>query len=580
MTSATETLGQRAERHVHERLLNALSADYVLLQNVTWIVRSRGGFEREGEADLVIAHPDKGFLTVEVKGGPIARDSQGRWWAGNRQLDRPPFEQAADSHHSLVAKLRELPDWPADLDPIAGHAVAFPNVELESLGTKVFDLGMSADPDLILDKAILDPEGPRNQRIRDWVDGCFELWSGGAKRAPGKKGVELLQATVTSPLELRTLLRSEIADGNREMVRATDEQLFLLNTLRGVRRAAVVGGAGTGKTMLAMAKARQLASEGFETLLVCFNSPLARVLADETRDVAERTGHLHVSTFHQLCEDLAREADTLPPKPEPGHGRVVRRRAGDRARCRDRDARPSLPCDRGRRGPGLRERLARVARGPPLRWEGGRPLRLPRSGAGGLPCRPDRGAGADRIPPRLQLPQRPADPRRSSSRWPRAACHRSPAARTAGRSSSSPPTTTRNTIEALRKVLHQLVETEGVAPGSIAVISGLGLEHSAVWKHRQYGNQVLWNGAVDDAGRSLGLAAADVPEQPPDVVLCESIRRFKGLERPVIVLLELPRDDPDRLDRLLYIGASRARQHLVVIAPVAVLGRLESSSRR
>jgi hypothetical protein len=52
------------------------------------------------------------------------------------------------------------------------------------------------------------------------------------------------------------------------------------------------------------------------------------------------------------------------------------------------------------------------------------------------------------------------------------------------------------------------------------------------------------------------------------------VRRFKGLERPVIVLLEVPRDDPDRMDRLLYIGSSRATQHLVVIAPTAVLRRL------
>ncbi len=130
------------------------------------------------------------------------------------------------------------------------------------------------------------------------------------------------------------------------------------------------------------------------------------------------------------------------------------------------------------------------------------------------------------------------------------------------------------TIEALRVVLHRLVTDEHVAPGSIAVLTGLGLEKSAAWKHRRYGNQVLWNGAVDDDGRVLGLAAVDVPEPPPDVVLCDSIRRFKGLERPVIVLLEVPRDDPERLDRLLYIGASRARQHLVVIAPTAVLRRL------
>ena len=69
--------------------------------------------------------------------------------------------------------------------------------------------------------------------------------------------------------------------------------------------------------MLAAEKARQLAREGFETLLVCFNQPLARLLAEETAEVARSTGHLTVSTFHQLCEDLARKAGMLPTKPNP-----------------------------------------------------------------------------------------------------------------------------------------------------------------------------------------------------------------------------------------------------------------------
>jgi hypothetical protein len=50
------------------------------------------------------------------------------------------------------------------------------------------------------------------------------------------------------------------------------------------------------------------------------------------------------------------------------------------------------------------------------------------------------------------------------------------------------------------------------------------------------------------------------------VIVCDSIRRFKGLEKPVVVLVEL-RPDDERLERLLYIAASRARQHLVIVAP-------------
>jgi hypothetical protein len=41
----------------------------------------------------------------------------------------------------------------------------------------------------------------------------------------------------------------------------------------------------------------------------------------------------------------------------------------------------------------------------------------------------------------------------------------------------------------------------------------------------------------------------------------------------VVVLVELAADDK-RLERLLYIGASRARHHLVVVASTEVLARL------
>ncbi len=570
-----ESLGARAERHVFELLRAALPTEYVLLANVAWLLR-RHGTEREGEADLVIAHADHGLLAIEVKAGPVKRDGTGRWWAGGRPLDRSPFQQAADSHHSLVAKLKELPAWEAGLDPIAGHAVAFPNVDLASLDATAL-IGTDADPELILDKALLATHPQRNQRLRDWVDRCFELWSGGAKRAPGARGVDLLTATITSPLELRSLLRGEIADGEREVVQLTDEQLSVLNMLRGVRRASVVGGAGTGKTMLAIEKARRLATEGYETLLVCFNSPLARLLADETREVAERTGRLHVRTFHQLAEDLGREAGTLPPKPDP----VTPEWFAETLPAGLDDAITALGprfhaivVDEGQDFDGGwlaslegllydgREDVLYVFHDPAQSI-----FRVDQTGELGLTeylldynCRNPQPIH-DLIVP-LARGGLGSIARRHDGRPPELITAEGDA----------------ETIEALRVALHRLVSDEGVAPGSIAVLTGLGLEHSAVWKHRRYGNQVLWNGAYDDAGKLLGLAAEEVPEPPMDVVLCDSIRRFKGLERPVIVLLEVPRDDVERLDRLLYIGASRARQHLVAIVPLAIMRRLTTLS--
>lgn len=51
------------------------------------------------------------------------------------------------------------------------------------------------------------------------------------------------------------------------------------------------------------------------------------------------------------------------------------------------------------------------------------------------------------------------------------------------------------------------------------------------------------------------------------------MRRFKGLERQVVVLVELP-EVGVRLDEHLHVGLKRATTQLVVIAPPGVAGRL------
>jgi nuclease-like protein/UvrD-like helicase family protein/AAA domain-containing protein len=567
-----ESLGARAERNVQERLRAALPPEYTMLTNVAWLVRQHG-VEREGEADIILAHPERGFLALEVKSGLIKRDSLGRWWAGSGHLDRSPFQQAADSHHSLVAKLTELPDWEAGLDPIAGHAVVFPSVDLASLDARIL-IGTDADPELILDRALLAPDPQRNTRIRDWVDRCYELWDTGRKRGPGQRGIELLTRIVTAPIELRSLLRSEIADGNREVARLTAEQLSVLNTLRGVRRAAIVGGAGTGKTMLAIEKAKRLALEGFETLLVCFNAPLAKLLYDETLEAAARSGgRLHVRTFHQLAEDLGREAAILPEKPDPVTPEWFERvlpTALDVAIDRLGPRFHAIVVDEGQDFD-----TGWLASLEGLLYGGREDVLYLFHDPGQAIFRTDQTAelGLTEFP--LDFNCRNAQPIHSLLLPFAKGGLTSMARRRGGREPELIKAEgDQETIDSLRGVLHRLVRVEGVAPGSIAVLTGVGLEHSAVWRQRQFGNEVLWNGAYDDAGRLLGLRAEQVPAPPRDVVLCESIRRFKGLERPVVIFLEVPRDDPERLDRFLYIAASRAIQHLVAIVPLAIVRRL------
>jgi UvrD-like helicase C-terminal domain/AAA domain/Nuclease-related domain len=570
-----ETRGTIAERLVVERLRAVLPPAIAVIPHLRWLLRDRG-YVREGEADVVIGDPDRGILVIEVKAGEIRRDHHGTWWAGSNRLTRSPFEQAGDSRRALVRKLSELPEWPAGLNPTAGQAVAFPDVELDSMRNRLGLLGPDVDSGLIADQSMfVDTEAGRAE-LKAFVDSAFELWSGSAKtRPPGTAAIDLLVATMSEPFEITPMLRNEIAAGESKVVKLTAEQFSLLNTLRGIRRASIIGGAGTGKTMIAAEKARRLAREGFRTLLVCFNSPLAGMLADEVSKTAHETGMLEVKTFHQLCEDLGREAGVLGSRPvqvrQPWFD-VTLPRALDDAVAKLGPRYHAIVVDEGQDfDPGWLLSLEGLL-------FGGREdaLYVFHDPAQAL-FREDSvgGLGLDEYP--LAINCRNAQPIHALIERFAGEGLAAEALRQDGRKpeliEADGP---RATIKALRAVLHQLRVDEGVKPWDIAVLTGTRLEDSPVWHvpGRQFGNEVLGNPAVDDAGRSLGAASRDVPELPDDVILCDTIRRFKGLERPVIILVELSTTDASMLDRLLYVGGSRARQHLVVIGPSGVLSRL------
>ena len=52
-----------------------------------------------------------------------------------------------------------------------------------------------------------------------------------------------------------------------------------------------------------------------------------------------------------------------------------------------------------------------------------------------------------------------------------------------------------------------------------------------------------------------------------------SIRAFKGLESPVVILCELEDLDDATHSQQLYVGLSRARNHCVIVAPPAAQSR-------
>ena len=564
-------LGEQAERLVEERIRAVLPDGVRCFANVRWLAPTRdGGPARNGEIDLLVVLPEIGILVIETKSGPVSRDGFGRWYAGSRPLDESPFKQAEASGWAIVRKIEADPRWRGRVRMI--HAVAFPGVDRSSLGRGARDLGPDAPLDLVLDRADLASDASTSAAL----DRIARHWSGdGARdRALSDQQVGVICDVIEPEVALRALLRGDIEEGERELRAPTQMQLNVLRTLRGRPRASIVGCAGAGKSLLAVEKARQLAADGFDTALVCFNQPLARAFGRESELAPHlASGRLVVATFHDLCKRLATEAGTLPPQPaSPGRDwfGTALPTALEQALPAIGGRYQAVVIDEGQDFDELWLLLLEQLLSDPKQGV----LYVFHDPAQAI-YRPDAVAsmGLEEFPLadncrnsrpihdfayRFYDGELAVEAVREDGREPVIAWADGPEA----------------TVEAVRSALHELIHGEKVARSQVAVLVGTSLERSAVWRQRRFkGDLVLWNGTVDDEGRARGLAADQVADQPAGTIACDSIYRFKGLERDVIVLAEL-RPDDDRLARLLYVGATRAKHHLVVVAPSALAGRL------
>jgi hypothetical protein len=302
-----------AERKLYETLREGLPGEYVVFHGVAWLVRNPRGGARDGEADFVIAHPERGILVLEVKGGVIRYDgATNEWFSGNYAV-KDPFEQAKGNKYSLLDKLHDLPYW-GNRWLTLGHAVAFPDVTVKT------DLRLDAPQAIIMDAFDLD-------RVQPWVDAALDYWRQTDERtgAPGREGIEELIRLLSPSWELRTPLAVEFAAEEDAIIRLTEEQFDDLSLLTFQRRVAISGCAGSGKTTLALERACQLGREGFRVLLTCFN----RHVADYLSSQENLPPAVDVQSFHSMCVDLDRE-----PVCKNSYTKSPTRRPGTTIRCR------------------------------------------------------------------------------------------------------------------------------------------------------------------------------------------------------------------------------------------------------
>lgn len=302
-----------SEHRVFGALRDQLDDSFSVFHSAAWLGKGDRNELSDGEADFVIAHSKLGVLVLEVKGGTIRYDSkqigrsgQGVWFSkdfygSEHLLKRDPFEQAKRSKFALVKKIAEIPGWEHRRFAF-GHAVLFPDVLVD-----ISPLPAKVDKDMLLD-------GRDMGGLAERINGVFRSWRGDHTLSPlGDDGVALLVSLIAPSLEMKSLLASRIGNDQAQILTLTKQQYNVLNQLRRRRKALITGCAGSGKTALAVEKAKRLAhGEGMRVLLTCYNSRLA----DSLRVEFAQSPNVTVANFHTLCSMLAKEAGISTERPQ------------------------------------------------------------------------------------------------------------------------------------------------------------------------------------------------------------------------------------------------------------------------
>lgn len=528
-----------AERRLYEGFLEQLDEVYVVYHGVEWVLAGKNG-PIQGEADFVIAHPEHGVLVLEVKGGRLEYDPGTKSWmqsghTGTHPLGEDPFHQAKDEMHSLVEILGAQQGWER-WKPSYGFGVAFPDGRYEH------DAHPAAPAAVVIDHDDL-------ARLAERVAAIMRYWRHPSRRF-GAEGMDALSQALGFRVEIRTPLRLRFDEEDRKIVELTDDQIYVLSFVMNRKRATIIGPAGSGKTMLAIALARRLAEGGSRTLLTCFNKRLGEYLATCVASVPK----IDVVHFHGLCMKLAKEAGLeVPdgPETEPGSPYFERQL-------------PEL-LESAARALGPRYDAIVVDEAQDFReWWWPALFALHKDPDGGmlylfaddnqnlyggkLPLGEDYLCGPlERNVRNTQAINEFVSVFYEGTRKPRSKGPAGEPVQILGYEDDE------GLAKLLEKVLINLVDEEQLPLEDIAVLTPSGKDKSRLRARERIGR----------------FRMSERVE--PDTVFATSIHGFKGLERPVVILAELGDKHHEDLARYLYVGASRAKNELIVLAaePVA-----------
>jgi Nuclease-related domain/UvrD-like helicase C-terminal domain/AAA domain len=272
-----------SERKVWELLRTQLGDDDVLISGQR--ISSR---DKDHEIDICVAFAGGGVVVVEVKGGQVWYDDDG--WRIDRRgqvVSIDPVTQVREAQYALRSWLDHDPRWGRRSGIRWGHALVLPyTLVADDFATPDAQRWQVAGRNDLNDLAgflrriVLGQTNSKRLMTLDDIQAFVD--------AMGGRG-----------LPQRDLI-GEAVERADEVERLSAEQAVILKAARLLNRVEVRGGAGSGKTWLAVEQARRLSKEGRRVALTCYSRGLAAWLQRRVETLPRRERPAYVGTFHNL----------------------------------------------------------------------------------------------------------------------------------------------------------------------------------------------------------------------------------------------------------------------------------------
>lgn len=312
------------EKKLYYALKEQLSNDYLVFHSVKFAAKSpkyKGGkytenerFLMDKEIDFIIVHPKRGILCIEVKSGAIifkdhivcqksiGSKSDGENGCPNGFNEIKPLEQIVPPKHALIELLSDK--YPKDMKSY----VVLSAVWFTSVGKKERDGDLPQNYSRKLGRTFFKED---IDNIEETLEKAFDLQAPFVKPKTSEE-IEKLMPIVKRYLNpvcrLIPVLSQRFEDANIQFKKMTNDQMLTLQMLDEHRIAVINGLAGSGKTLMAIEKAKSLVDIHPErkVLFLCYN----KIIKDHVKEVLNTQNYnVEVMNIYNLCTEYLNTND-------------------------------------------------------------------------------------------------------------------------------------------------------------------------------------------------------------------------------------------------------------------------------